>query len=84
MLKLFSGALLRHYKGGLYRVINPHVVHTETLQKLVVYKSEDENDTRIWARPRDMFENKIVYGGKEQQRFVNQLLEKKVKVKFPL
>ena len=49
-----------HYKGNQYEVIGV-AYHSETLEKLVVYKalyqSEEEN---LWVRPLKMFEENII------------------------
>ena len=39
--------------------------HSETLEKLVIYK-EGKN---IWARPEDMFKEKVIINGKSVSRF---------------
>jgi len=61
--------LYKHYKGKIYEVI-ALAKHSETLEELVVYKAtyrkEGEN---FWVRPRKMFEEKIIVGGKEVLRF---------------
>ena len=58
-----------HYKGNQYEVIGV-AYHSETLEKLVVYKalyqSEEEN---LWVRPLKMFEENIVVDKKEMPRF---------------
>ena len=51
-----AGDLFYHFKGGLYTVIEVST-HTETGEKLVVYRSL-ENGT-VWARPMGMFLSKI-------------------------
>ncbi len=47
------GALYRHYKGNLYRVLYL-AKHTETLEELVIYQNEHD-PTHIWARPVSMW-----------------------------
>ncbi|MFT5179585.1 MAG: cyclomaltodextrinase [Candidatus Paceibacteria bacterium] len=56
----------KHYKGKEYEVISV-AKHSETLEELVVYKAL-YNDS-VWARPLDMFEEKMVVDGKEVYRF---------------
>lgn len=55
--------IFRHYKGNHYRVL--HVAdHTETREKIVVYKQLHENEYPhgyIWCRPYNMFYEDIVY-----------------------
>lgn len=64
------GCRFKHYKGGLYKVIG-EVIHTETEEKLVTY---EDMDGILWARPKEMFFEKIVVDGKEVNRFtkINQ------------
>lgn len=64
--KAIIGKKYRHYKGGLYSVINI-AVHTETDDVLVIYKGVDSNKT--WARPIDMFEDMVESDGKIIKRF---------------
>lgn len=59
----------RHYKGKLYEVIDI-VHHSETLEKMVLYKSLYENPIgELWARPYQMFFEEIEVGGKMVKRF---------------
>ena len=51
------GEIYKHFKGNLYQVVTI-AVHTETSDKLVVYKSI-ENPERVFARPVDMFMSKV-------------------------
>jgi hypothetical protein len=62
----------KHYKGKLYEVIGiAH--HSETLEKLVVYKalyhSEEFGDGALWVRPLKMFLETVNIDGKEIPRF---------------
>lgn len=43
----------RHFKGGLYEVVDI-AVHSESAGVLVIYKSK-KDPTLVWARPLDMF-----------------------------
>ncbi len=62
--------IYRHYKGILYQVI-AIAKHTETLQPLVVYCGlNGHGDT--WARPLDMFKEKVEFGGETVDRFTFQ------------
>lgn len=72
MIKI--GAIYRHYKGGLYRVIGL-AKHSETLEDLVVYQalySGDYPENQIWVRPLSMWFDHIVKPGINQTRFVEQ------------
>lgn len=60
------GNKYRHYKGGLYKVINI-AIHTETDEALVIYQGLDTN--KVWARPKEMFEETIEIDGEITNRF---------------
>ena len=45
-----AGEKYRHFKGNVYEIV-ALAKHTETLEEMVVYKSDNE----IWVRPRSMF-----------------------------
>ena len=57
----------RHFKGNEYEVIG-FAKHSETEEKLVLYKSLSNPD-EVWARPYDMFKEIIVRDGKQIRRF---------------
>lgn len=64
------GCYYEYYKGGIYKTL--YIArHTETNEILVI--CEDEN-TCIWARPLDMFEDEIEIEGIKNKRF--SLLDK--------
>ncbi len=56
----------QHYKGNYYIVIGT-VLHSETEEELVLYRSE--KNEQLWVRPRKMFEETVVVEGKEIPRF---------------
>ncbi len=62
----------KHYKGKQYEVIGT-ARHSETLQELVIYKalydSEEFGSEALWARPKEMFLEKVTVGGKMVPRF---------------
>lgn len=62
--------IYKHSKtGNLYKV---HFVakHSETLEDMVVYEALYQNDkSKFWARPIDMFEEKVEVNGKKVARF---------------
>jgi len=64
-----SPGLYKHYKGQLYEVIGVSQ-HSETLEKLVVYKAcyqpEGEN---LWVRPLTMFSETVLIEYVETKRF---------------
>jgi hypothetical protein len=65
------GSLYKHFKGGIYRVIDT-AIHTETGEKLVIYMSVDTGI--VYARPFDMFVSKVdkdkYPGVKQEYRFI--------------
>ncbi len=63
--------IFKHYKGNYYRVINV-AHHTETQEKMVVYEQLYESEYPkgyIWTRPKEMFDEKIIYCNKVIPRF---------------
>lgn len=57
----------RHFKGGMYEVIAV-ANHSETLEKLVVYRAL-YGEGEIWVRPLTMWTETVVHEGKTVQRF---------------
>ncbi len=57
----------RHYKGREYTVLGV-ACHSETLEKLVVYRQE-YGDHGLWVRPAAMFVETVVIDGKTVPRF---------------
>ena len=57
----------RHYKGGLYEVVGV-ANHSETLEKMVVYKHLDD-DGGLWVRPLSMFKELVEKDGEKIPRF---------------
>lgn len=51
-----AGDKFRHFKGNIYEVIAV-ATHTETLDKLVIYKRVDCE--KVFARPYEMFISKV-------------------------
>jgi len=56
-----------HYKGGKYEVIGV-AQHSETLEKLVVYRHLDD-EGGLWVRPLAMFTELIEKDGEKVPRF---------------
>lgn len=61
--------LYKHYKGNIYEVIGI-ARHSETLEKMVVYKAtyQPEGDN-LWVRPMSMFNETILINGEPVKRF---------------
>lgn len=57
---MLIGALYKHFKGGYYRVLG-FATHTETGEELALYKNI--KDSKVWARPFDMFTGKVEVDG---------------------
>jgi len=61
-----------HYKGKQYEVIGL-ARHSETLEKLVIYKalydSPEFGDNALWARPESIFLENVNVDGKETPPF---------------
>ena len=57
----------RHYKGNEYSVIGT-ARHSETLEKLVVYRQE-YGDHGLWVRPKQMFLETVKVDGRGVPRF---------------
>ena len=62
----------KHYKWQLYEIIGI-AKHSETLEWLVIYKalydSKEFGNNDLWARPTNMFFEKVLVDGKEIPRF---------------
>ncbi|MCT4565551.1 MAG: DUF1653 domain-containing protein [Maledivibacter sp.] len=64
--KALIGKKYKHYKGGIYRIINM-AIHTETNEVLVIYQGLETG--KVWARPKEMFEEAVEIHGKSRNRF---------------
>lgn len=63
----FKTGRYRHYKGNEYLVLY-EATHSETLERLVVYKAL-YGDGGVWVRPFDMFFENVEIDGKTVPRF---------------
>ena len=60
----------KHYKGGLYQVLEV-ARHSETLEPLVVYRAL-YGEHGLWVRPLPMFIETVTIEGVTQPRFAWQ------------
>ena len=59
----------RHYKGKEYETIGI-AKHSETLKDLVVYEALYDNEvSKLWVRPLEMFMEDVEIDGKKVPRF---------------
>lgn len=60
----------RHYKGGLYELVCEATLEAD-LTPMIIYRAADGT---IWARPKDVFFERLDVGGVTVQRFtpINQ------------
>ena len=65
--EVIIGKKYRHFKGSIYQVLEI-ATHSETEEKLVIYKNVCD-ETTVWARPYDMFLEIIEHNGETVQRF---------------
>ncbi len=61
-----KAGLYQHYKGGVYTVIDV-AKHSETLEEMVVYRSEHFGT--LWVRPTAMFFEEVEKDGQKVPRF---------------
>jgi hypothetical protein len=65
----------RHYKGGLYEVIDT-VRHSETLEPMTLYRAL-YGEHGLWVRPAAMFAEEVEIDGVRQPRFCRIIDENK-------
>ncbi len=66
MKSLEIGGYYMHYKGTKVRVLY-EAIHSESMEHMVIYMHLE--DGVIWARPKHMFLENIIFEGKEIERF---------------
>lgn len=59
-------AKYQHYKGGICTVLTTRAQHTETYERVVVYRNEEGG---VFVRPYDMFFDKVEVDGVMVERF---------------
>lgn len=50
-----SGEIYQHYKGGVYRLVQREVKHSETLEVGVLYEHLWPHAHGFWFRPQELF-----------------------------
>jgi hypothetical protein len=68
-MKAEVGKKYRHYKGNEYIVLTLARSSENPEEELVVYQ-DLADASKIWARPREMFEEEVDIGGKLTPRFI--------------
>ena len=64
---MMKKGIYKHYKGNMYELL--YIAnHSETLEKMVVYKAL-YGDGEIWVRPASMWNEEIEINGKTVKRF---------------
>jgi hypothetical protein len=67
--KIIQKGTYRHSKSGkLYEVVGV-ALHTETNEQFVIYRPLLQNKYELFARPYDMFVEKVIINGQEVWRF---------------
>ncbi len=62
-----EGKIFKHYKGNIYKVLCI-ANHSETLEKMVVYKAL-YGEGEVWTRPLSMWNETVLVDGKQMLRF---------------
>ena len=64
---MFKKGIYKHYKGNYYELIG-FATHSETLEKMVIYKAlYGENE--LWVRPISMWNETVEINGQTVPRF---------------
>ena len=64
---MIQKGIYKHYKGNKYEVVGV-ANHSETLEKMVVYKAL-YGEGELWVRPIDMWDEQVMVDGKLVKRF---------------
>lgn len=67
-MKAEVGAKYRHYKGNEYVVLAIAKSSENIDEELVIYQDLSDR-AKIWARPRNVFEEEVEIDGKRMPRF---------------
>lgn len=66
MNDIMINRVYRHFKGGLYLVMDI-AINSETMEEMVVYRAL-YGDNKLWVRPKDMF-LEVVNRNNQEHRF---------------
>lgn len=67
----FKKGKYQHYKGAYYQVLDV-VIHSETEQRLILYKPlymQSDGKQQLWVRPYEMFFEEVNISGQQIPRF---------------
>ena len=64
---MFKKGIYKHYKGNRYELLEV-ATHSETLEKMIVYKALYGNG-EVWVRPASMWDEEGEIDGKKVLRF---------------
>ena len=64
---MIKNGIYKHYKGNKYEVLGI-ANHSETLEKMVVYKAL-YGEGEIWVRPLSMWDEEVEVDGNKVRRF---------------
>lgn len=56
----------RHYKGGIYEIVCEAILESDPTVTMMIYRSHNGS---IWARPKDVFFERVEVDGKTVPRF---------------
>lgn len=65
MNDIMINRVYRHFKGGLYLVMDI-AINSETMEEMVVYRAL-YGDNKLWVRPKDMFLEVVNRNGQEHR-----------------
>lgn len=68
-MEIKKGQIYRHFKGDLMKIVGI-AKHSEDLSELILYVHVKEENPTIWARPIDMWNEKI-----DKQKYPNATQE---------
>lgn len=68
----WQGKVVKHFKGDLYLILDVQVTHTETNERMILYKAL-YGDCKVYVRPASMFIEKCnseqFYKYRQEYRF---------------